>query len=467
MRLPFSDREVDLGRLFATPSGDLHETSPGALGADGDSWYSGVYAGSSESNPLFRGRGRYIAFNEMRADSWVRAILWLYKLPIRNATHEVVPSGQGKDEVDKAVARAVEWQFGLGEQEGKMSQSYDEWMTQRLLCLDWGSVFEEIIWASELDWWPEREGEAGLRLMRPIARMGLRRPSTISKLKWNDETAAIERVWQDLPGVSEAGIPGDKIAHYAIERDGETDWMGTSLIRAAWTPFRLKKGLTTSSAIAWDRWASKLPVIYHPKGRENKTRAEKLGQNVRTHERAYATFEGAKPVPGQEGWQMELLGDAPSDPVGLLRHYDQQMSAGALTMFANLGTTETGSRAVGSTLIEPYYLAILAVAKQIALDSRRDVVRRFVDVNFGHDVDAPAIAVRKISQRTVEGVVNALSLMAGIGFNVIDEGLRDTLLEQLDLDALPEDFPLRAEGTAAFPGAERIRQRIAGTTSSE
>jgi hypothetical protein len=66
--------------------------------------------------------------------------------------------------------------------------------------------------------------------------------------------------------------------------------------------------------------------------------------------------------------------------------------------------------------------------------------------------------------------VNVLSLLAGTGFNVISPKILNTVLEQLDLDELPEDFPLRPEGSEVFAGARRasggsegrIRARVEG-----
>lgn len=453
-----------LSRWFATPTGDLAGAKSGVAGRDADSSYGDyMTAGVSyDSNPAFRSRARWLIFNEMRTDPMIRSILWLYKLPIRSAVWDFAPAGGGKDPVDKAVAEACRWQFGLGDYDGQMSVSFDEWLTQRLLCLDWGAVFEEIVWASDLSWWRDPTSNDEQRPVRTIARLGLRRPSSVAKIEWDDETGAIKRLTQDLPNVSP--IPGEKLAHYAIERDGEFDWMGTSLLRAMYGSWRMKRPIMLSSAIAWDRWASGLPVVRYPAGSagtEKEARAERIGQNVRTHERAYVTFEG-KP---EDGWDLDIKTATVPDPTGLLRHYDEQMSTAALAMFGRLGTTETGSRAVGEVLIDPYFLAVSAVAKQIALDSTRDVVRRFVDVNFGTQVETPRLTVRKISHQSAASVVNAITLLSGAGFNVRNPEILNTLLEMLDLDKLPAGEPAVAEGQDAFPGAaRRTGGRAAATT---
>lgn len=447
MRIPFTDV-----RVFETPTGDLASVQSGSSGADGESHYADVYGlgTTGETNPIFRTRTRFLLYNEMRSDPIIRSLLWLYKLPIRGATWEVTPAGKGRDPVDRAVADAVAWQLGIGDHDGQLSVSWDEWLTQRMLCLDWGAVFEEIIWQDDLEWWRDPTDQQQ-RLLRPIGRMGLRRPSSISKIDWNETTGQIRVVEQDLPNVKP--IPGDRIAHYSVERDGEFDWMGTSLLRSLYGAFKLKRALMVSSAIAWDRWSSGLPVVRYPSGGglEKERRAEKIGENVRTHERAYVAFEGTP----EQGWDLDVKTSSINDPIGLLRFYNEEMRAGTLVMFAGLGTTEHGSRAVGETLADPYHGALTAVASQIARVSTRDVVKRFVDVNFGTAVDDPKIVCRKISEHSALSVINALSLLSGAGFRIQHPRVLDSVMEMLDLGGMLDGDQVVAEGEDVFPGASR------------
>jgi hypothetical protein len=477
VRIPFTDRHL---RLYATPVGDLAEPKGGVTGGDQESMYDGIWASTSESNPIFKSRLRWRVYNEMRTDPMIRAILWLYKLPLRSATWDLPPVGGGKDPVDRAVSLAAKWQFGIGA-EGQLSISWDEWLTQRLLCIDWGSVFEEKIWAEELDWWRDPTANDQLRPMRTLARMGLRRPSSISRIKWDENTGQFERVWQDLPGQfrsADEGIPGEKVAHYAIERDGEFDWMGTSILRSMYGVWRMKNALIVSSGVAWDRWASGVVISRYPQGggAEKERRATKIGENIRSHERGYVAYEGT----AEQGWDLNILRGDPADPVNLLRHYDSQMATAALTMFSQLGVTERGSRAVGETLADPYNLAVKAIGGQVALDSTRDVLREWVGVNFGWNVDVPQFTIRKISSRSVESVVNALSLLAGAGYNIRRVELLNSVLEMLDLDKIPVDEEtgepideedVVAEGESAFPGATptgtRARRPVVRRSFSE
>jgi hypothetical protein len=53
------------------------------------------------------------------------------------------------------------------------------------------------------------------------------------------------------------------------------------------------------------------------------------------------------------------------DVLASLRYGDEQMAAAFLAMFTKLGTTETGSRAVGESLIDFFVLAQEAVAKAV------------------------------------------------------------------------------------------------------
>jgi hypothetical protein len=68
-----------------------------------------------------------------------------------------------------------------------------------------------------------------------------------------------------------------------------------------------------------------------------------------------------------------------------------KMAARFLAMFAKLGTTETGSRALGQTLIDFFALGQEAVAKQYADTTNEHVIEDIIDVNYGIDESAPLL----------------------------------------------------------------------------
>jgi len=129
-------------------------------------------------------------------------------------------------------------------------------------------------------------------------------------------------------------------------------WDGTSMLRAAWGPFEMKKQLMISAGIAWDRWASGFPVVRAPLsgGHAELDKAEEIGRSIRNHERAYVAFQGPPPTDlTPDGWSIDIAGGPAHlpDPVPLLKEYSYMILQAGLMTFMALGNTPSASRAVG------------------------------------------------------------------------------------------------------------------------
>ena len=419
----------------------IRNPDTGEYGADGDA-YMDFEAGGPDINPELSGTAKYDVYDHMRfSDPAVRANLLMYKLPIVSAQWSCDPYDESPQA--KLVAEACVRQFGIGiEDEGWLDVSWAESIRQALYFLDFGSMWEEIVWGDLIRWKPD-DGPA--RSIRPIERLAPRFPRTIETV--NASGGILHSIEQDIPHTRP--IPGHKLVYYLSEREG-ANWFGTSMLRAMYGSWRLKRALMLSSGIAYDRYASGVPIIRHPPGEEQK--AKEIGRNYRVHERAYVTFEG--PPPPQGGWDMEIKGGTGSvlDPVALLNFYDEQMALGGLTMFSKLGTTQTGARAVGEVLADPYYLAVTGVAGMLRDQRLKFVFRRFVDVNFGVDVPLPKLKLSKIEAKNTAAVLDAIESLSGSGWNMLYRELLDYVCEQLGIPSPPENHPLRAEGEGLAEG---------------
>jgi hypothetical protein len=418
----------------------------GTAGKDGDSWYTDVLTGGPDVNPALSGRAKYQAYDEMRkSDASVRSALWMVKLPIRSAVWAIEPAGgEHATPEDRLVADAVAWQLGLPDSEGRtrddqLDLSFDELMSQALLCLDFGAMFEELIWDDAKAW---RDADGDDHLLRPLARLAPRFPSSVQKIETDARTGRIRSLEQILPGARP--IPGEKLSSIVLEREG-VNWWGNALLRPMWGPWKLKKGLMVAAGIGWDRFASGLPVVRYPAGgsASDKRTAEEIGRNIRQHERGYVALEGPRPLAENAGagWDVELLSGAHTlaDPVPLLRWYSGQIAAAAVQQFSELGNTGQGNRALGETLVDPFFLAVQAVARQIARDRMRQVIRRFVDVNFGVEYDVPQLTVSKIQARNIALLSQAIGSLSAAGLNFTDRETQDDLRDVLDLRHLPEN----------------------------
>src|SRR5205085_1677295 len=102
----------------------------------------------------------------------------------------------------------------------------------------YGAMLEEVVWADDpVPFAPQGAAEA-TRLLRPITRLAPRLPRTMRRVEFvNGEIVeAVQALSKTSP------IPGGrearKLCYYVLdERPGR--WDGTSLLRAAWGPWKL------------------------------------------------------------------------------------------------------------------------------------------------------------------------------------------------------------------------------------
>lgn len=428
---------VRAGRELATGTeirGRAGTAPRAASGVDGQSAYSDIQYGGIDMNPELTGHRKFVIYEEMRtSDPAVKSALFMYKLPIRQADWALDP--YSNDGIDAIIADAVAWQFGLEEQDGQLDLTWDEWLTQTMLFFDFGAMGEEILDGLPQIWRPTGDDGTNSRIIRPFARFAPRFAGTFTQIETDQGTGQIRRARQMMPNAD--WIPGDQLAWYAPDKEG-TNWYGTSLLRAMYGPWRLKKALMIASAIAWDRFSVGVPVARYPLGggARAKQEAEQAARNFRSHERAWAAFEG----PREHGWDLEIVGGGGnlSDPVPLIRLYDEQIATAALQQFSKLGQTPTGARAVGEILIDPFYQAVSAYADYIAKRRQRIAIRRFVDVNFGEQYETPTLRVGKIQSKNVLVLAQAIEALSIAGLSFTDRATQNDVRDQLDLQHLPE-----------------------------
>lgn len=415
---------------------------------------------------------RFFTIDQMRReDAAVKSAFWLLTQPIRSALWSHVPVS--RDPADRLIADACDWQFGLGGNDiGKLDLSWREQLSQSLLYLAYGSMFEEIM-LGDVDIFYDADGDP--HIMRPFSRLAPRFPQTIKVpdgFVTDPRTGLIASLEQWLPDARP--IPGNKLVWYVLDREG-VDWYGTSLLRPMYGAWKLKRAVMISAGIGWDRFAFGTPVVRYPQGAGGqKRKAEEMARNWRTHERGWFVLEGTQ----QQGWDIEIVGGQGnfSDPTPLIHTYDEQIASAALQHFIVLGRTGTGARAVGDALAEPYYMFLQSIADDIAEAKQRHLLRKFVDLNFGAEFDVPKLNVSKLQSRNVAVLAASIAALADAGFSFTDpetqNDVRDILdLRQLPIEtqqaigSLPDGVGVEPPVTPAPPAMPGPRQPAAGTVA--
>jgi hypothetical protein len=108
--------------------------------------------------------------------------------------------------------------------------------------------------------------------------------------------------------------------------------------------------------------------------------------------RSYRAGEGSGgAVPHDADLRFRGVEGTLPDVLASIRYDDEMMAARFLGMFTKLGTTETGSRALGQTLVDFFSVAQETVAKQYADTTNEHVIEDLIDINFSVDESAPLL----------------------------------------------------------------------------
>lgn len=419
-------------RFFQPAKADLAPS--GELGLDGDIFYNKYAAGGLDDNAAWSGTQRFWTADEMvRTDPSVKSLHEFWGLPVRSASWGFQPpAGFKNDPEAKLISDACSWQFGLDDQLGPLDLSWDELNVQALRMLIDGAVLEELVWEkpAQLHTWYDRDGDA--HAMQPLIRIAPRPAKTISRVVF--DRGRVTEVVQNIAGTSP--IPGEKISYLVWERTPGL-WHGESMLRPAWGAWYFKKQIMIAFGIAWDRFATSIPIIYRPDTPDAAVRAKQIGQNLRTHESARVDLPGKK----GDDWEIDLVKGQMDDATPALRYFSEQIAEAGLQQFTRQGLGQTGARATAMVQADPYYLAVQALARLIARKRREQVVYKFVCVNFGQeaaDRKTPVLTVSKIQSKNLEVITNAIEILAPLGLTIVADDWND-LREEIGFSALDED----------------------------
>lgn len=412
----------------AAPAGTSSAPPRGEAGSDGESWIGDYIGGGPDVNPELSGSAKFEVFDEMAmTDPSVKSTLMFLLLPPRSAVWSLDPKTD--DPEAKLIADAAAWQFGLEGNIGELDLSWDELMQQGLgQIMRMGPCIEELVWDDARQW---RDADGDQHLLRPLARVALRPAATITKVV--REKGRVVQVEQDAsnarPIVSRDPLR-PKLSYMVFERKGNR-WDGESLLRPMWGPWMLKKALMLSAGMGWDRFAFGIPEIYHPDTPDGEDKARLMGRNLQAHERAYMHFPVGEGDTWQESqWHFDIKSGAASlaDPVPLLRFYTEQIYEAGMEQFARQGFGQTGARATSETQVDPYFLAVQALAGYYRRERLRQLIRPWVVVNFGVEAAerwTPELTVSKIQARSVDTISRAIALLAPAGLTLADQDWND------------------------------------------
>lgn len=384
-----------------------------------------------------------------RQDAQTKGVLNAVTLPIRRANWRLDPN----DAPDNVVA-AIAADLGLdanGPVNRRRRRQRFDWTDHTrlaLLALPYGhSIFEKV-------------GEIGADGLWHLTRLEERLPATIAKINVarNGDLLGVEQYPSGLVGDTGIGLPmpADRLVFYSHEREGGL-WQGQSILRSSYKNWLLKDRLIRADTMKHERNGMGVPIAEAPEHATDKA-IERM-HDVVTRWRAGEVSGAAVPP----GWKIRLVGVEGTlpDTLASVRYHDEQIAQETLAMFMKLGSSATGSRALGEEFIDLFMLSLQTVADELANTFNEQQIEMWVDWNWGEDVPAPRVVVDPIGADT-DITAEAIKALLESGALTADPALEEYLRSRYRLPAAEDPAP--APGGAAGRGRRPFRRAVHAST---
>lgn len=371
--------------------------------------WSGAYSGST------------LVYSRMETDAQLTGLMIVNTLPVRRFRWELDPNG-----ARPTVVNALADDLGLpirGNEEATQRRPagafrHDRHIGHALRALAFGHYhFEET--------YEYREDK-----LLHLAKLGTRPPTSIQNFIVDDhgEFAGIEQVPAlrgSLTSLAEGfiatPIPGTAILPYVWNSADDGDVIGRSMFRASYRNWLAKDALIRIDVVKNERNGMGLPWFeVDPAASPEQIEAlAAIARGVRAGEDGGGAGPGKLHLAGVEGSLPETIGS--------VRYHDQQMSRTFSAMWMDLGSSETGARALGETLMEATLEYQGAVADWYG-DSTQAMIDRWVLYNFGPDEQAPLLTYTRLE--TSEVALKELVIGIEKGLIEVDPELRAAVEER-------------------------------------
>lgn len=356
--------------------------------------FGSKFTDGGEYNPKLQGADGAKIFDQMRReDAQVKSSLRVQTMPLQGADWDV----QASDPAVEADLR-----------ENLFTRlDFQKFLRHYLLCLPFGfSLMEKVM---EVDrgklWWKK---------------LAHRAAPTITE--WNlDDFGELETITQQVTKkdvLTDIKIPAVKLFHAALDMEG-SNYQGISVLRPVYKNWFIKDKVERVDGMRAERFGMGVPYVEAPK--ETTDKDDKQAVTVLKSFRAGAKAYLVIPF----GWKMGIMGadgNINLDLIPTLRYHGESIFANALANFLYLGTTATGSRALGDTFLDMFINALFGLAEQIIADVNRQLIQPFLLMNYANAAGIEAsLTCSNLQVRGLESIAKSLSLLSSAGFVTPDQ----------------------------------------------
>jgi hypothetical protein len=402
------------------PETSLPPQAGSEIGSSGTYFFKGFIT-AEEYNIDLQGKYALQVYDVMRkSDSTIHAALLVCKQPILGADWGIDPASE--DPIDQEIAERINRE--LFDRKIVFSDLLREVMT----FLDFGFFIAEEVYAPTT-----YQGKTYIG----IEKIASRKQRSILKFEQDDGTPGITQI---IPAGGMVNIPREKLLYVVNDQEGE-NYYGVSMLRYAYKPWKIKDGLEIMNAIALENMA--LGVPYIKKGLngitvdepELEAARDRLRQQ-RVNEEAFLEFPASLEI----GW-MDMKGNSTKDVMPTIKYQDSQILLSVLAQFLLLGSQDSGgSRAVSADHSRLFVKALEAVAR-IARDAiQRDVINRWVDLNYSNLQNGyPKLSYSGISDEDVQTISAAVAALMTAGAILPSSDIENRMRQLLNLPELTQE----------------------------
>lgn len=408
-------------------------------GSSGTEIFSGYY--SEEYLSTLRGTQAADIWDQMRrSDPKVKMVLSAVKNPIKGAHWNIQPGEDG--EQFKLHAELIE-QILFRD----LDQSWIQQVAEILTQLEFGfSIFERI------DKLVTNHSKFGT--YHSLAKLAWRSPRTIERWNLDHQTGKILSISQyaygDLGKVID--IPGEYLVVFSHEKEGN-NYEGISALRPCYGPWFRKNSYLKLMAIGMEKFAIPTPYMEVPEGKENSqqySNAKKVLERYVSHQQQYITIPA--------GWKLGFANSS-FDASKIREAIDKENTEIAhafLENFLELGSSGSGSYALGTDLSDFFLMGIEHVAKNICETVNRQLIPELIKLNFGPQNSYPQMVCSGIKDKPGKELAEILKLLTDGRLLTPDADLEKNLREKYGLPKKSEDVPPVAPAPAPLPLSEKL-----------
>jgi hypothetical protein len=385
----------------------------------------------SEYNEELRGLNGLRVYDKMRRnDGTVRGTLRLIKTPVLSANWFMKPasdSAKDKKIADFVWKNLTQWQ----------SVSWSQFLTESLLCLDFGHYMFEKVYARGEDVTsdPLAKGKIVWKKFGPRHPMDVKEwlfddnggPKSVTVYNQGGPSTLLNGVMMSsppFPRVQEATIPISKMLVFSFDKEGG-NIEGISVLRSAYKHWYYKDNLYKIDAIQKERHGIGVPIIKLPEGFKDsdKRLADEIGRNLRTNERAHIV------LPPRWEIMFAKLEGQPVNALESAEHHDKQIRANVLAPFLdNASTTKEEDQAM--------FLKGTRFIADVVIDTiNKFAIPQLVDYNWSRVGSGyPQLRARRIGEQADWRTMSfAVRNYVGAGIIRPDDKLEEALRDEMGL----------------------------------